>query len=386
MHYRTYGKTGLKVSILGMGCMRLPVEIVNNKPKVKEKEAIEVIRKAIDGGVNFVDSAYRYHNSKSEVVLGKALKDGYREKVFVETKLYTPKIRKAEDFDALLDEQLKKLGVEYIDVYLVHGMSWKRYESVIEKYNVMDRVQLAKDEGKIRHIGFSSHDTSENIRKIIDTGLFEAMLVQYNLLDQDNEDVIAHAAKNGMGVGLMGPNGGGRLGVAPYKKMEHLLSPNRTNFIDLALKFVWSNPNVSIALSGMSNLEMVNENLSFASAKNHTLSIEEKQRVQQIASLYIELTDFNCTSCGYCMDDCPENINISFILKQLLYSVASAGNWEGAKYEYKKIGVHKKVSGNNAETCISCGNCEEACPEGIPIIEKLQEAHKLLTGLDSYNT
>jgi predicted aldo/keto reductase-like oxidoreductase len=211
------------------------------------------------------------------------------------------------------------------------------------------------------------------------------MLVQYNILDQENEEIIAYAAKNGLGVALMGPNGGGRLGVSPPKEIEHLLSINRTNFIDLAMKFVWNNPNVTVALSGMSNEDMVEENLLFASEKTPALTENEKTRIENINSLYKEMVDINCTQCGYCMDDCPEDVNIKYILNQLLLSVADAGNWEYAKNNYKKIGSNEKVPGNNAEACISCGNCEDACPQGILIIEKLQEAHKLLTGLDSYN-
>ncbi|NHJ47989.1 MAG: 4Fe-4S dicluster domain-containing protein [Asgard group archaeon] len=385
MQYRTLGETGLKVSILGMGCMRLPVTIVKRKAVVMEEEAIRVIRKAIDSGINYVDSAYRYHGSQSEIILGKALKDGYREKVFIETKLYTPGLKTADDFDRLLDEQLKKLDVNYIDVYLVHGLNWKRYQNVISKFNIIEKLQKAKEDGKIKHIGFSSHDEPENIIKIIDTGFFEVMLVQYNLLDQENEEIINHAAKNGLGVVLMGPNGGGRLGISPPKDIEHLLSPNRTNFIDLALKFVWNNPNVSVALSGMSNESMVEENVKFANIKENKLTNSDLERIEKINSCYKKLADINCTQCGYCMDDCPENINIKYILQQLIHSVTDAGHWEYAKNNYKKIGRDKKIPGKNAEACITCGNCEDACPQEIAIIEKLQEAHKLLSGLDSYN-
>jgi predicted aldo/keto reductase-like oxidoreductase len=368
-----------------MGCMRLPTNTINNKAEVKEEEAIKVIRKAIDGGVNYVDSAYRYHNYKSEVVLGKALKDGYREKVFVETKLYTPGLKKTEDFDKLLAEQLKKLDIDYIDVYLIHGLSWKRYQDIIEKLNIMEKFLEAKDDGRIKHIGFSSHDYPKNIRKIIDTGFFEVMLVQYNLLDRENEEIITYASKKDLGVVLMGPNAGGRLGISPPKNIEHLLSTNRRNFIDLALKFVWDNPNVSVALSGMSNVNMVKENLEFANSKKHLLTESEKNRIDRITSFYKKMADINCTQCGYCMDDCPENVNIKYILQQLILSVADAGNWEQAKYNYKRIGSDKKIPGKNAMACISCGNCEKSCPQGIEIIDKLQETHKLLTGLDSYN-
>ncbi len=183
----------------------------------------------------------------------------------------------------------------------------------------------------------------------------------------------------------MGPNGGGRLGIQPPKNMSYLLSPNRANFIDLAMKFVWSNLNVSVALSGMSNVHMVEENLKFAASKDHTLLERERERVETITTMYKEMADIKCTQCGYCMDECPENVNIKYILQQLILSVADAGNWEEAKYNYKNIGKREDIPGNNAEACITCRTCEEVCPQGIPIVEKLQETHRFLTGLDSYN-
>lgn len=383
MHYRILGKTGLKVSILGFGCMRLPIKDIS-KAKVDEEEAIRLIRMGIDGGINYVDSAYRYHKSKSEIILGKALKDGYREKVVLETKLYTPKLKVAEDFDTLLAEQLKKLDVDCIDIYLVHGLSFKRYEDIIVKLNILEKAREAKKLGKIKHFGFSSHDEPENIRKLIDTNHFEVMLVQFNFLHRDNEEVIKYAAEKGMGVVLMGPNAGGRLGVEPPERMRELLTPTRKNFIDLGLKYVWSNPGVTVALSGMSSEEMVNDNLELASQKDILLSAEERIRVDKITLGYKEITEINCTQCGYC-EPCDQGVNIRLILELLMISVGRAGDWEDAKNKYKLIGKHKKFPGKQADACIECQDCESKCPQEIPIVSRLQQTHKLLTGLDSYN-
>jgi len=383
MRYRLLGKTGLKVSVLGFGCMRLPIKNLSTA-EVDEEEAIRLIRMGIDGGINFVDSAYRYHNSKSEVILGKALKDGYREKVYIETKLLTSNLRETDDFEKLLTEQLAKLDVEYIDIYLVHGLSYQRYQNTIEELNIIPKFKQAKEQGKIKHIGFSAHDTPENIRKLIDTSHFEVMLVQYNLLHRDNADVIKYAAEKGLGVILMGPNAGGRLGLIPPREMKKLLTPSRDNFIDLALKFVWSNPGVSVALSGMGSEVMVTDNLALASQEDLALSPDEQKRVDAIAQGYQKITEIGCTQCGYC-EPCESEVAIRTIMDLLMISVGSADNWEDAKARYKVIGKHEKYPGKNAEACIECYECEGKCPEEIPIVARLQQTHKLLN-LISYNT
>ena len=384
MKYRILGKTGLKVSILGFGCMRLPIKNQDSS-KVDEDEAIRLIRMGIDGGINYVDTAYRYHGSRSEIILGKALKDGYREKVILETKLYTPKLNKMDAFEKLLDEQLRKLAVKCIDVYLIHGLSYKRYQEKIVKLNIIEEAKKAKELGKIKHLGFSSHDEPENIRKLIDTGIFEVMLVQYNLLHQDNGEIIKYAANKGMGVVLMGPNAGGRLGLKPPESMKNLLTPSRENFIDLGFKFVWNNPGVAVALSGMGSEQMVRDNLSLASQENVALSAEEQERIENIAKGYKDIAEINCTQCGYC-EPCDQGVSIRLIMDLLMLSVGCAGDWEEAKAKYKLIGKHKKYPGKNAEACIECKECESRCPQEIPIVDRLQQTHKLLTGLESYNT
>jgi len=384
MQYRTLGKTGLRVSIIGFGCMRLPIKNPSTA-EVDEEEAIRLIRMGIDGGINYVDTAYKYHGSKSEIILGKALKNGYREKVILETKLYTPGLNTSDDFNKLLDEQLKKLNVNCIDVYLIHSMSYKRYKDIIEKLEIIKEAQQAKNEGKIKHLGFSSHDTPKNIRKIIDTGYFEVMLVQYNFLHRDNEEIIKYAAEKGIGVVLMGPNAGGRLGVKPPEATMEFLTPTRDNFIDLSLKYVWSNPGVTIALSGMSSEIMVKENLALASEDIVILSQEEETRVEKITQGYKEIAKINCTQCGYC-EPCEKGVNIRLIMDLLMISIGCAGDWDDAKAKYNLIGKDARFPGKNAEACIECKDCESKCPENIPIVSRLHQTHKLLTGLKSYNT
>jgi len=288
MHNRTLGKTGIDVSILGFGVLRLPVK---GRGKIDVEESIKIIRKSIDNGINFVDTAYNYHNGKSEIILGQVLKDGYREKVTLMSKNPLWEVKKTEDFDRLLDEQLAKLEVDYLDIYLFHNINKKRYKEVIQEFNLFDKMKEAKKKGKIKHIGFSSHDKPKNIKKLIDENEFEVMLVQYNFVDPINEEVIQYAHEKGLGVILMGPCGGGRLTNEPTEEMKQWLSKGKTNFSDLAFKFVWSNPNVDIALSGMSSEQMVDENIALASSDNYQLNTEEKERLLKVAQKYQETYD-----------------------------------------------------------------------------------------------
>ena len=377
MHQRTLGKTGIEVSILGFGVLRLPVK---GRGKIDVEESIKIIRKSIDNGINFVDTAYNYHNGKSEIILGQALKDGYREKVTLMSKNPLWEVKKAEDFDRLLDEQLEKLGVEYLDIYLFHNINKKRYNEVIQEFNLFEKMKEAKKKGKIKHIGFSSHDKLKNIKKYIDENEFEVILVQYNFVDPINEEIIQYAQEKGLGVILMGPCGGGRLTNEPTEEMKQWLTKGKTNYSDLAFKFVWSNPNVDIALSGMSSEKMVDENIALASSDNYQLNEEEKERLQKVAQKYKETYDLNCTQCGYC-DDCPEEVNIKLIFKQLMVS-RDPLKMHGARANYRGIGLAKKFPGKNALECVECGECLEKCPQEIPIIERLKEAHSILKERD----
>lgn len=379
MNYRNLGKTGIKVSVLGFGCMRLPT-LKLGEPAINREEAIRLIRKGIDSGINYIDTAYPYHAKESEVVVGLALKDGYREKVTLVTKcpVGLPDFTESTHYDEYLTKQLAKLDVEYIDFYLFHSINEHTFREKVLGLNLIERAQAAKEAGKIRHIGFSFHDKPEVLKEIIDTGHFELMLVQYNIIDQVNEEMLAYAAKNGLGVAIMGPIGGGRLaGTPPPKSMQQWLTEGQTNFVDLALKFVLSNPNVSVALSGMGSEEMVDENLRLVSKDNYSLlTSDEKERIQNIAIKFKELSDVVCTGCGYCMP-CPNEVNIKEIFN-LLIRYQIYGQIEDSKTTYAQIGKVHWLPGKDAAACIECEECLEKCPQNIPIIEQLKEAHQIL--------
>ena len=379
MNYRTLGKTKIEVSALGFGCMRLPTLKIG-EAAIDRKKAIPLIRKGIDAGITYVDTAYPYHEHESEIVVGQALKDGYREKVTLVTKcpVYSDDFTNPEHFDTYLDEQLKKLDVDHLDVYLFHALNEERFKEKVIKLNLIEKAKAAKEAGKIKHIGFSFHDKPEVLKEIIDTGAFEVMLVQYNIVDQVNQEMIEYAAKKGLGVAIMGPVGGGRLAGDPPESMRHWLSEGRENFVDLALKFVWSNPSVSVALSGMGSEEMLVDNLALVSRKGYNrLTDDDKEHIQHLASTFKGLTDVICTGCGYCMP-CPNDVNIQDIF-MILIRYQIYGQKEAAGSWYSWFGEKDWPPGKNATACVECGECLEKCPQKIAIIDQLKKAHQILS-------
>ncbi|MHA2174726.1 MAG: aldo/keto reductase [Candidatus Hodarchaeales archaeon] len=377
MKYRQLGNTGLKVSALGFGCMRLPT-IKPGEPAILREEAIALIRSGIDSGINYIDTAFPYHGKESEIVLGLALKEGYREKVILVTKcpVGMPDFTEASQYDEYLDIQLKKLDVDYLDFYLFHGINDKVFEEKVLGLNLIDRALAAKKAGKIKHIGFSFHDEPEVLKKIIDTGHFDLMLVQYNIVDQVNEEMINYAGKKGLGVAIMGTVGGGRLAGSSPESMIDLCSTGRSNFVDLAFKFVLNNPNVSVALSGMGSEDMLQDNLQLIDRDSYNKYIEdEESKINKIARKFKELSDNVCTGCGYCMP-CPNGVNIklifNFLIRYQIYGV------EEAKHYYDQIGKVRWAPGENADACEQCEECLEKCPQNIPIIKQLTEAHQIL--------
>jgi len=372
------GKLGTKVSALGFGCMRLPI---TEDGKINRLEAIKLIRKGIDNGITYVDTAWTYHGGESEVVLGMALKDGYRERVTLVTKcpVGRQEFTKQEHFDQYLDEQLQRLDEESVDFYLFHALNKKTFEEKVLGLNLLERAMKAKEDGKIKHLGFSFHDTPEVLKEIIDSGYFELMLVQYNIVDQVNHEMINYAGRKGLAVATMGSVGGGRLaGKNLPEEMKEWLTPGRENYVDLAFKFVLSNPNVSVALSGMGSGDMLNDNLSITSSADYNvLTKTEKKSIDGIAKRFKELCDLVCTQCKYCQP-CPNEVNINFIFESLQrYQIY--GDQAKAKSYYSTIGKTPWAQGKDASACEECGECLEKCPQGIDIIEQLKKAHEILS-------
>ena len=373
MQYRTLGNTGLKVSALGFGAMRLPME----EGHVETKEALDIIHRAFELGVNLIDSAVGYCDQESEITVGKALK-GWRDGIVVSTKNHY----KGDDpkkWRAFLDQSLSRLDVDYIDIYNFHGFKlelFQRWKKLA--HSPIDEMKKAKEEGLIKHIGFSCHDTPANMIKLLDTGLFESMILQYNLLNTINEKVIAHAKANGIGIIVMGPVGGGRL-AAPSQSLMKMIEKPVASTAELALRFVLSNPNVSAALSGMNTIQMIEENVATASIEK-PLSPEERKQILAALEEKKKLADLYCTGCGYCMP-CPNGVDIpsNFQLMNYyhLYDLK-----EYARKQYARLG-QRMVEGEPkpawADACQECGECEEKCPQNIEIRKQLKETHEALS-------
>jgi hypothetical protein len=373
MRYRPFGKTGFQISALGFGAMRLPMKEDNGVKRVIEDEALAVIRRAFELGVNYIDSGYTYCASQSEIVVGKALK-GWRDKVRISTKLPVWRAKARGDGRRFLDEQLRKLDVQYIDFYHLHGLQMDRFEKIVRPCGLLEDCRRARDEGLIRHISFSFHDTVENLIKFADMGEFDSVLCQYNLADRRNAAGMAHARKKGLGVAVMGPVGGGRLGASRGVIQQFAKSLSQRPTPEIALRFVLSNPDVDCALSGMGNVQMVEENAVTASLEQ-PLSPQQQEEVARAAEECKKLLQLYCTGCKYCLP-CPQGVAIPKILEALIdHRVWNAT--ERAKHMYNFIGT-KKRDEKKADACVECGECEEKCPQKIQIRERLKEAAKEL--------
>ncbi|MEW6357520.1 MAG: aldo/keto reductase [Planctomycetota bacterium] len=375
MQYRTLGSTGIKVSALGYGAMRLPVKPGGKPSDVDEEKAIACIHRAFDLGVNYIDTAHGYHGGMSEVVVGKAVA-GRRDRIIVSTKNPYRK-SDAGEWRRTLDKSLDRLKMDYLDLLLIHYVS---YDEVVGPMagpgHSLDAALKARDEGLFRHFSFSSHDKPENIIRLIDTGMFATMTVQYNLLDRANEKAIAHAHEKGMGVIIMGPIGGGRL-VEP-SEFQKLIPGGGKSTPEIALRFVLSNPAVSTALSGMNAIQQVEENCASAS-REEPMSAAEMRQVERMLKERQKLAELYCTGCGYCLP-CPNEVNIPACFHAMNYHRVY-GLTELARREYRAIRPDSKQAdkkGKRADQCKECGDCEDKCPQKIPIREQLKEAAERL--------
>jgi predicted aldo/keto reductase-like oxidoreductase len=383
MKYRRFGKLDWKGSALGFGCMRLPT-IGEDRGNVDEPEATRMLHYAIDHGVNYVDTAYPYHNGNSERFLGRALKRGYREKIRLATKMPTWLIKAPGDFDRYLDEQLEKLQTDHIDFYLLHGLRESRWPEVRD-LGVREWSEKAIADGRIGHLGFSFHDSYDVFKGIVDEHDWTFCQIQHNYVDieyQAGTRGLQYAASRGLAVVIMEPLLGGQL-VNPPQQIQDLwdAAPVKRKPADWALQWLWNQPEASVVLSGMSTMEQVEENVASAGASGiNTLTEEELAVVGRVRDKYRELCPIPCTQCGYCMP-CPNGVNIPRNLR--LYN-------DGLVYEKpdRARGVYGWLSGDQkagADACIQCGECEDKCPQTIPISEWMPVVHQVLGEGKSYD-
>ncbi len=380
MKYRKFGSLDFKGSALGFGAMRLPTvaNASGGSNEVDEKEAIRMIRHAIDEGVNYVDTAYGYHDGESEIITGKALKDGYRSRAALATKSPVWLIKNPEDFDMLLDEQLGKLDTDYIDFYLLHALDKERWRNTVLKHNVLERAEAAKKAGKIKHIGFSFHDDIDAFREIVDGyDKWEFCQIQYNYMDINNQagtEGLKYAASKGLGVVIMEPMLGGKL-ANPPQDVKEIMNAGRSEWSPSrwALQWLWSQPEVSVVLSGMSNMEQVEDNLN--SARNYyegSMCPEDMGVIERVRRRYEERTAIPCTSCRYCMP-CPNHVDIPRNFSLYNDSVVHE-DLAGSQRSYRDFMDEK----NRAGECIQCRICEDKCPQRILISEWMPKVHEAL--------
>jgi hypothetical protein len=368
MIYRPLGRTGLSVSQLGFGAMRLPMTGEGKDAKVDRERAIPMIHRAFEGGVNYIDTAVGYCRHDSQCAVGEALK-GWRDKVTVSTKNHDYG-QDEKTWWTLLEQSLQRLQVDTIDVYNHHGINWQRYTEHVEP-RVSKWMAKARDQGLIRHICTSFHDNNDALMKLVDTGYPEVITLQYNLLDRQLEEGIARAHAKGIGVVVMGPVGGGRLG-ADSDQLRGVVD-GIERLPELALRFVLANPNVSCAISGMSEMQHVEQNLAVA-ADAVSLSAADKAAIDRHLVRLRKLADLYCTACGYCMPCEAAGVNIPRAFGA--YNLGRVyGLWDAAKTAYERIRRAPEDRNQTAEACVECGECEKKCPQNIPIREQLKEVH-----------
>jgi uncharacterized protein len=375
MQYRSFGRSGIKVSILGYGAMRLPAL---PDGKVDLEQSVPMLHRGLDQGINYIDTAYVYINGTSEVAVGQAIKGYDRSKLFLATKIPVDSEESANPgvWRKKLEESLKRFDTPYIDFILFHGLRWNVFEEYVCKpCMTLDAARSAQAEGLVKHVSFSSHDTAENVMRLIDTEEFDSCLLQYNYLDRHNEQAIALAAERNMGVSIMGPIAGGRLST-PQTLLKEQAADQPMSPSELALRFVWSNPHVSVAVSGMNAAAQIDENISAAN-QAADLTENETALVRELVEKNQNLADLYCTGCAYCMP-CPNDVNIPENFRFMNWSRVWGLEAE-AKKGYASLdgkehwSTYGSYSGLKAEACLQCGECEPKCPQNIPIIRQLEE-------------
>lgn len=379
LQYRKFGRTGWKVSALGFGMMRLPT--LDGKvmsARIDREAATRMVRHAVDEGVNYIDTAYPYHHGRSEGLLGNILKDGYRDKVRIATKAPMWLIKKPADFDMFLDRQLRRLKVDSIDFYLFHGLNRKSWEKNVLKNKLLSRAEAAQKKGKIVDLGFSFHDGFSAFKQIVDGyDGWKFCQIQYNYMDTENQagtKGLKYAASKGLGVIVMEPLLGGRL-ANPPKPITEVIKRSGMNTApsELALRWIWDQPEVSVILSGMSTMGQVEGNLRAAEAASKgKLGKGGQDLIARIKRRYAELRPIPCTGCRYCMP-CPNGVDIPRNFEEYVDGFIHHDPGT-ARRTYVRFFSKKERAGS----CKGCGKCEEKCPQKIPISELMPKVHAVL--------
>ncbi len=366
MQYRPFGATGFQVSALGFGAMRLPLRGAG-AGDIDEAQAVRMIRSAIDAGVNYVDTAYGYHDGRSEVVVGQALRDGYRQRIKLATKLPSWRVEALSDFDRFLGQQLGRLETAHIDFYLLHNLNATAWPH-LTKLGIFERAERALRDGRIGALGFSFHDQLSLFTRIVDAYPWSLCQIQYNFMDiayQAGREGLEYAAGRGIPVVVMEPLRGGQLAQEPPPPVAEVWARSsiRTTPADRALQWLWDQPAVTLVLSGMSSLEQVKQNLASAARSGaHRLPATERLLYLHAKAAYEGLKPIHCTQCQYCQP-CPNGVDVPRNF-ELYNDTVIYGYREKAQRTYRTFFPAER----HADKCQHCGECEPKCPQHIPIM------------------
>ena len=369
MQYRTIKEQ--KVSLLGMGCMRLP--LIEGTDQIDFETTKKMVDTAIKGGITYFDTAYPYHGGQSELVIGEILSNYPREKFLLASKMPSWDLKTIDDAKRIFAEQLKKCRVEHFDFYLCHAMNIG-YHELYKKLGVYEYLDSLRKEGKIRHLGFSFHDPAQNIIPIADELDWDFAQIQFNYLDYEMQDAkkqYEELSKRNISVVVMEPVRGGVLAnVTPKAEELFKLKEPNMSVASWALRYVAHFPNIKVILSGMSNLEQLNDNINtFTNYK--PLDEEDLEIINDAKSLILGNDFIPCTGCRYCMP-CPIGVNIPRIFA-LFNNYGIHQDSEKFKKQMNKL--DEKELANN---CIKCGKCIKKCPQGIDIFNKLEKIKNIL--------
>lgn len=376
MKYRTFGKLGIQGSAFGLGCMRFN-GAASGDSVIDEQKAVSLIRRAIDGGVTYLDTAYVYLDKTSEIVLGKALQDGYRDKVTIATKMPAEAVKNRADMEALLAEELAKLQTDHIDFYLMHGIDKEKWE-YFKSIGAPEFFEEMKQAGKIRYKCFSFHGPYEDFEYIIKDNDWDMVQIQYNYMDVDNQagtKGLELAGSLGIPVVIMEGLLGGRLANAP-DNVQALYDafPVRRSPVEWAFRWLCNRPEIATVLSGCNEEAQIDDNLRiFDTVEPGIMTPDELKLMEDVRNAYNSRTKIGCTGCRYCMP-CPNGVNIPGIFSAWnnvsLYNADPKQDWNMNMI---------LQNGETADKCVQCGACEAACPQHLPIIDSLQAAWKELT-------
>ncbi|MFN2299105.1 MAG: aldo/keto reductase [Anaerolineales bacterium] len=376
MQYRKFGQLDWEVSVLGFGCMRLPV--IGGKPAdIDQEKTTEMIRTAVEAGVNYFDTAYPYHEQQSEIALGKALAGGYRDRVRVATKSPVWLIEKSDDYHRLLDEQLERLQMPWVDFYLFHALNRDSWEK-IKQLNLLAEAEKALADGRIKNLGFSFHDNLGVFKDIVDGyDGWRFCQIQYNYMDtefQAGTEGLQYAAGKGLAVVVMESIRGGKLALdLPTTRPIWESAPIRRKPADWALQWLWNQPEVTVALSGMSTLEQVKENIASAGVSGTgRLDPGDLALIGRVREAIESVSPIPCTRCEYCLP-CPNGVNIPRNF-DIYNEFAMYDNPENSRFTYRRF----VPDGEKAANCIQCGECLPKCPQNIPISDWMPVVEEVL--------